>query len=402
MAFVLVVLGVEIFLVCRLYDRNARKTAFAFDSMDNDDFSFRFPTENVSDSDRIVNESLNRIRQIMSNAKTEIREREKFYEQIINSVNVGIAVIDNAGNVVQKNDEALRLLSVPVFTNILQLRRVGDDVYDKFSTLVPGTKAHVHLPTEIGSSTLSLVTSSALLGGEEVKIVVINDVENELSDNEIDSWIKLIRVLTHEIMNSVTPITSLSRTLLEKSSDEKSLREGLEIIGKTGEDLIAFVENYRKFTHLPTPRPSLFYVSEMAARMKEIALRLDGAGSIKISLDIEPEDLLVYADEKLVSSVMTNLLKNSVQSLSESGVGSEIVIKGYSDEKERVVIEVIDDGPGVPEEIASHIFIPFFTTKKSGSGVGLSLARQIMRLSNGSITLHKDKSARTVFRLTFE
>lgn len=402
MAFAILLLLGEIVYIFRLYGKNARKLAFTFDSMDNNDFSFRFSTDGLSRSDRIVNESLNRIKQILQTASEDAREKEKYYEIIINSINAGIVVLDEAGNVLQKNDRALQLLGLSVFTHCSQLKRIGDEIHSRLSSIMPGERLQAQVQTEIGSSTLSLIASLASLNGKDVRVVVIDNIDNELSENEMESWIKLTRVLTHEIMNSITPVTSLSGTLLEKTDDSKAVKEGLEIINKTGRELISFVESYRKFTHIPTPKPTLFYVKDMAVRMREIAQRQEGIGDTRITLDICPEDLLVYADESLISNVMTNLLKNAVQAIADSGQGSEIIIKGYSDAKDCVVIDIIDDGPEIPEDVAAHIFVPFFTTKESGSGVGLSLSRQIMRVNGGSLNLVRSKDGRTTFRLKFE
>jgi signal transduction histidine kinase len=197
-------------------------------------------------------------------------------------------------------------------------------------------------------------------------------------------------------MNTVTPIISLSDTLLKNSRGEQ--RDGLNVINRTGKELITFVENYRKFTHVPTPRPALFYVKPFLVRMAGLAGPLLPPES-RLELSVEPQDLLVYADEGLIARVVTNLLKNAAEAISPQGY---ISIRSYSDEHEAVVIDISNNGPLIPDDVASHIFIPFFSTKSNGSGIGLSISRQIMRLSNGSITLVSDREAGlTTFRLTF-
>lgn len=362
----------------RHYRRNIKKVTFLFDAIDNVDFSFKFPTEGVSKDDRIINQSLNRIKHFLQHTREEQMEREKYYEQILNTVDAGIMVVDSHDNVLQHNQAALRLLDTDVLTH---LNQVKDKLKDEH---------------------LSKHETQAMLKDKHVRIIALSDVSHELSNQEIDSWIKLIRVLTHEIMNTITPVTSLSETLLKEleESDTKDLRIGLETIHKTGTELLSFVNNYRRFTHVPQPQPSLFYVEPFLNRMAMLC-------NHEVSIKVSPKDLIVYADESLIAHVVTNLLKNAVEAIKEkeSTEVSEdklafIRIKAYANEQEAIVIDVTNNAGIIPDDIAAHIFIPFFTTKKEGSGIGLSLSRQIMRVSGGTLSLHQDKEENTTtFRI---
>ena len=362
----------------RHYRRNIKKVTFLFDAIDNVDFSFKFPTEGVSKDDRIINQSLNRIKHFLQHTREEQMEREKYYEQILNTVDAGIMVVDSHDNVLQHNQAALRLLDTDVLTH---LNQVKDKLKDEH---------------------LSKHETQAMLKDKHVRIIALSDVSHELSNQEIDSWIKLIRVLTHEIMNTITPVTSLSETLLKEleESDKKDLRIGLETIHKTGTELLSFVNNYRRFTHVPQPQPSLFYVEPFLNRMAMLC-------NHEVSIEVSPKDLIVYADESLIAHVVTNLLKNAVEAIKEkeSTEVSEdkhafIRIKAYANEQEAIVIDVTNNAGIIPDDIAAHIFIPFFTTKKEGSGIGLSLSRQIMRVSGGTLSLHQDKEENTTtFRI---
>ena len=362
----------------RHYRRNIKKVTFLFDAIDNVDFSFKFPTEGVSKDDRIINQSLNRIKHFLQHTREEQMEREKYYEQILNTVDAGIMVVDSHDNVLQHNQAALRLLDTDVLTH---LNQVKDKLKDEH---------------------LSKHETQAMLKDKHVRIIALSDVSHELSNQEIDSWIKLIRVLTHEIMNTITPVTSLSETLLKEleESDKKDLRIGLETIHKTGTELLSFVNNYRRFTHVPQPQPSLFYVEPFLNRMAMLC-------NHEVSIEVSPKDLIVYADESLIAHVVTNLLKNAVEAIKEkeSTEVSEdklafIRIKAYANEQEAIVIDVTNNTGIIPDDIAAHIFIPFFTTKKEGSGIGLSLSRQIMRVSGGTLSLHQDKEENTTtFRI---
>lgn len=371
----------------RHYRRNIKKVIFLFDAIDNVDFSFNFPMQGVSKNDRILHQSLNRIKAFLQHTREEQMEREKYYEKILNMVDAGIMVVDSHDNVLQHNQAALRLLDTDVLTHLNQVK------------------------TKLKDEHLSKHETATMIKDKPVRIIAISDVSHELSNQEIDSWIKLIRVLTHEIMNTITPVTSLSETLLKEleedmhwegrfatcpnSPKEKDLRIGLETIHKTGTELLSFVNNYRRFTHVPQPQPSLFYVEPFLNRMAMLC-------NHEVSIKVSPKDLIVYADESLIAHVVTNLLKNAVEAIKEkeSTEVSEdkhafIRIKAYANEQEAIVIDVTNNAGIIPDDIAAHIFIPFFTTKKEGSGIGLSLSRQIMRVSGGTLSLHQNKEENT-------
>lgn len=369
----------------RHYRRNIKKVRFLFDAIDNGDFSFNFPTEKRNKEDKILHQSLNRIKLFLQHIREEQMEREKYYEQILNAVDTGIMVVDSQDNILQHNQAALRLLNADVLTHMNQVKgKLKDEHLAKHET-------------------------QAMLKDKHVRIIALSDVSHELSNQEVDSWIKLIRVLTHEIMNTITPVTSLSETLLKElnseelytakslSAEQAKLKQGLETIHKTGTELLAFVNNYRRFTHVPKPQPALFYVEPFLERMAMLC-------NHEVEIAVTPKDLLAYADESLISHVVTNLLKNAVEAFnglqSEPTTKPSIRIHAYTNEQEAVIIDVSNNAGLIPDDIASHIFIPFFTTKPEGSGIGLSLSRQIMRVSGGSLSLHQDKAQGiTTFRI---
>ena len=353
----------------RHYRRNIKKVTFLFDAIDNGDFSFNFPTEKRFKEDKILHQSLNRIKLFLQHTREEQMDREKYYEQILNAVDTGILVVDGHDNILQHNQAALRLLDTDVLTHMNQVKgKLKDEHLAKHET-------------------------QAMLKDKHVRIIALSDVSHELSNQEVDSWIKLIRVLTHEIMNTITPVTSLSETLLTRVTEDKDLKQGLETIHKTGIELLAFVNNYRRFTHVPQPQPALFYVEPFLERMAMLC-------NHDVEIEVSPKDLLVYADESLLSHVVTNLLKNAVEAFREKEKLSFIRLQAYANAQESIIIDVSNNAGLIPEDVASHIFIPFFTTKPEGSGIGLSLSRQIMRVSGGSLSLHQDKAQGiTTFRI---
>ena len=389
LVILVVLIAVNIWLY-RHYRRNIKKVTFLFDAIDNGDFSFSFPTEKRFKEDKILHQSLNRIKLFLQHTREEQMDREKYYEQILNAVDTGILVVDSHDNILQHNQAALRLLNTDVLTHMNQVKgKLKDEHLAKHET-------------------------QAMLKDKHVRIIALSDVSHELSNQEVDSWIKLIRVLTHEIMNTITPVTSLSETLLTRVTEDKDLKQGLETIHKTGTELLAFVNNYRRFTHVPQPQPALFYVEPFLERMAMLC-------NHEVEISVTPKDLLVYTDESLLSHVVTNLLKNAVEAFKEKEKEKEredkqecrsadlqsaaskkafIRLKAYANTQESIIIDVSNNAGLIPEDVASHIFIPFFTTKPEGSGIGLSLSRQIMRVSGGSLSLHQDKAQGiTTFRI---
>ena len=371
LAVIVVLLAVAVAILVRRNRRNVKKAEFLFNALDNGDYSFRFNEQGMWDSNKAINVALNRVKEILQHSRDEQMEKEKYFELILDSVDTGILVVDeHRGLVLRSNAAAQRLLQRDAVTHINQVK----EQLKRFS---------VH-------------ETHTTLSGRQVRIMAISDIGGELANQEIDSWVRLIRVLTHEIMNTLTPVISLSEALLPKAEGEQ--REALEVIHHTSKDLIGFVENYRKFTHVPTPQPTLFYVKPFLERMAAQARPLIKEG-VAVNIDVAPHDLLVYADESLITRVMTNLLKNAGEATAN---GQHIWLKAYTNSSEAVIIDVSDNGEPIPADIVDHIFIPFFTTKASGSGIGLSLSRQIMRVSNGSLTLvDRGGAAPTTFRLTF-
>lgn len=379
LVILVVLVAVNIWLY-RHYRRNIKKVTFLFDAIDNGDFSFNFPTEKRFKEDNILHQSLNRIKLFLQHTREEQMDREKYYEQILNAVDTGILVVDGHDNILQHNQAALRLLDTDVLTHMNQVKgKLKDEHLAKHET-------------------------QAMLKDKHVRIIALSDVSHELSNQEVDSWIKLIRVLTHEIMNTITPVTSLSETLLTRVTEDKDLKQGLETIHKTGTELLAFVNNYRRFTHVPQPQSALFYVEPFLERMALLC-------NHEVEISVFPKDLLVYADESLLSHVVTNLLKNAVEAFREkeredkqecrsadlqsaASKKAFIRLQAYANAQESIIIDVSNNAGLIPEDVASHIFIPFFTTKPEGSGIGLSLSRQIMRVSGGSLSLHQDKIGR--------
>ena len=245
--------------------------------------------------------------------------------------------------------------------------------------------------------TISLTASAATIGKTQVRVIAFNDISNEIAENEQQSWSRLIRVLTHEIMNTVTPIASLSETLLRFDGMNDEIRNGLGTISQSSRGLIKFVDSYRNLTRVAPPVRKAFYFKELAERVigltREQAL-MYGASCTYIE---KTDDIILYADEGQITQILINLVKNAIQADAQ-----KVEITAEINSSEHIIINVINDGSPISKESREEIFIPFFTTKQEGTGIGLSLSRQIMRLHNGTLSLTRSDVKETVFTLTFK
>ena len=391
--YLLVVLGlILIILTGMIYRRGINllkeKCNLMLEAIRNNDYSFRLPTSYQPANERILQDTINEFGNLMNEQKQDAVQREKFYEQIMSSVSTGILVLGDNDFVLQANPAAARLLGLPVASTLNQLERYGKDVTDLLRNMKAGERSQLHLQTNKGEKNLSVACVHTILNSDPVRILILNDIRNELDEKELDSWIKLTRVLTHEIMNSIAPISSISDTFMHREDVVKGpLFEGIRAIHETSTGLIGFVDSYRKFSALQKPQPEAFYIREALQQLKSLNII---PVNINFTTQILPDDLMLFADPNLVRQMLINLIKNATQAIGDAP--GRIHIAAFTNEAEHVFIHVSNDGPAIPTDVAEQIFVPFFTTKHEGSGIGLSLSRQIMKLSGGSITLLKTGS----------
>lgn len=361
------------------------KCYLMLEAIRNNDYSFRLPATYHSASEQVLQDTINQFGILMNEQKQQMVQQEKFYEHIMSAVSTGIIVIDEHDNIMQANPAAAKLLGLPILSNLRQLERYGNDVADLFRLIQTKERKQLHLQTDKGEVDLSIACVRTELDRKVVRILIMNDIHNELDEKELDSWIKLTRVLTHEIMNSMAPISSISDTFMQREDVKDSeIYDGIRAIHETSTGLISFVDSYRKFSALQQPQPEPFYVQEIIKQVSSLNIVPE---HINLNIQVEPDDLMLYADSNLIRQLLINLLKNAVQAIGNHQ--GRILVHAYADKNEHVFINVSNNGPAISSELARQIFVPFFTTKQDGSGIGLSLARQIMKLSGGTITLLK-------------
>lgn len=362
----------------------SRKLGLMLEAIVNEDYSFRFPARGkMARTNGYLNSVLNRYAEQVAKTHHELAAHESFNELVMENVHTGIVVLDERCNVVRCNSMALTLLGLSAFSRLAQLERYGHEIVECFRSMEPHVQRQLAFKTAQGQKDLWINVSLLQMEQRQLRVFTLNDIRNVMDENELDAWIKLSHVLTHEIMNAITPVASLSASLLSKDTwSTEQLREGLSVIYTTSQGLLSFVDNYRKFTSLPRPVPVLFYVQELTDELRTLLLVPE---RIKLEFHLVPEDLLIYADKHLIRQVLINLVRNAIQAIGEGDGCIRVVAFVQTDE--RVLIKVSNDGTVIPEEIRSHIFVPFFTTKERGSGIGLSVSRQIMMASGGSLSL---------------
>ena len=370
------------------------KVSYMLDALEDKELNFRFDEKRLFG--RRFNRTLNRLRNIFDKERHEIIEQEKYFGLMLDHVRTGVVVIEQDGRVNYCNKTALSLLGIATFGHIRQLRPVSESLYNAFLTVTDSEEERASYYNESGKMTIALTASAATIGKSAVRVVAFNDISSEIAENEQQSWSKLIRVLTHEIMNTVTPIASLSETLLNFENVDEEVRNGLDTISQSSRGLIKFVDSYRNLTRVAPPVKRAFYFRELAERVisltKEQAL-VSGAECIYIE---KSDDILLYADEGQITQILINLVKNAIQAEAR-----HIEITAEINLSEHVIINVTNDGSPISKESQEEIFVPFYTTKQEGTGIGLSLSRQIMRLHNGTLSLTRSDETSTVFTLTF-
>jgi len=396
-------------------NRTNRNIRYFFDSVRNDDSNLSFSVDKMSGNLRELHVSMNNVNHQIQNLKIENRQQEQYFQKILEHLATGIITYDAKGFIHHANSAARRLLSMEILTHLQQIERVDKKLFRTISGLKPFERSLVAVNTRQGEIQLLLKTTSFGYAENELMILSIQDIKHELDEKEVDSWMRLIRVLMHEIMNSITPITSLSESLLNiyRSDDKPVMPEnvtektisttlqGLNVIREQGKSLTAFVESYRKLTRIPKPEMKLFRVSELFSRVNILSDSLEKGSATEISFQIKDPDLEIFADENLISLVLINLIKNAVEANMDNPASKISVIAG-SDLNRHPEICVTDNGPGISEENLEEIFIPFFTTRENGSGIGLSISKQIMGAHGGTLKVRSVPEKETVFCMSFQ
>lgn len=374
------------------------------------DFSQSFSTKGLDSSFSQLSESFTEVMQQFQRIRSEKEQNYQYLQTVVEHIGVGLLAMDTNGDILLMNRAAKKLLNKFQLKNIVTLASQYPQLVETLFRLKAGEKALVKYVEEDEWIQLMIYATEFRMKDQAIKLVSLQNIQSELEEKEMEAWQKLIRVLTHEIMNSVTPISSLSHTVNDLLADIKEgdhiadniadVSNAIQTIHKRSEGLLHFVQAYRSLTKLPKPDFQIFTVTELFDNMCQLMEEYFNEKEISIKKDVNPASLELTGDPKLIEQVLLNLIKNAIEAL-EGVKYPRIELCAFLDRRSRVIIQISDNGPGISEEAQEKMFIPFYTTKKGGSGIGLSLSRQILRLHKGTISFQSEPHVKTTFKLTF-
>ncbi|MBN2030321.1 GHKL domain-containing protein [bacterium] len=405
----------QIYALIHYVEKTNRYVQRFLDAIRYDDFSQSFGNMKSGSSFYELRIAFQEVLNKFKKTRAEKEEQYRYLQTVIQHIGIGLLSFQSNGEIELINNAVKRLLNKPQLKNIKTLESWSPELVDTFFKIKTGEKAIVKVEDHSEVLQLMVYATTFIIGGRECKLISIQNIQSELEEKEMEAWQNLIRVLTHEIMNSITPIASMSATvndmLTKLSAEEKGkekiqfesiddIHSAVQTIQKRSQGLLHFVNAYRELTRIPKPDFQIFPISNLFDRVEQLINTQIKNKHIDFNVDVEPETLECTADPELIEQVLINLLLNAIYAV-ENRPGARIDLSAQNDESGRIIIRVADNGPGIVEEVQEKIFIPFFTTKKKGSGIGLSLSRQIMRLHRGSISVHSDPNVKTVFTLRF-
>jgi two-component system, NtrC family, nitrogen regulation sensor histidine kinase NtrY len=407
-----VIIIIELVEIFKFISQTNRKLTRFLESVRYSDFISGFAADNrLGKSFKELNKAFNEVLEAFRKARSEKEEHWQYLNSVVQQVRTGILSFDTDGNVQLMNANAKRFMGISSIKNIRELININPKLYHAINSAELGKSELYKGNNEIY---LTIQSTELRIRGTDVKLVTLQNIQPELQKQELEAWQNLTRVLRHEIMNSITPISSLTSTLREildhdmtkhdthyrlKEEGAEDLREGLSTIENRSRGLIKFIDAYREYTSLPKPKLATVRLKDLIDHVAQLMRTELKKTSINFHYECSSEYLTIQADLEMIEQVLINLLKNAIEALAETPDPTLELIGKYDENS--VKIEVIDNGSGIIKEALEHIFVPFYTTKRSGSGIGLSLSRQIMQMHNGSITVESEPDVRTVFTLRF-
>lgn len=410
-------LAYQVYLLVKHVEKSRRDLTTFLNAIAYDDFSQTFTNPDGSQDELSI-----AFQQVMRKFRDIRNEKEAHYhylKTIVQHVGIGLMTFDQKGDIQIINSAAKKFFRVNQLKNIHALEKYSPELVKSFERLQTGGRDLVKIERGDDTVQLAIYAIELTLRGENFKLISLQNIQSELEEKEMEAWQNLIRVLTHEIMNSVTPISSLASTLEDEmehqlgvfehnqscmipKDDVEDLHLGLKTIRRRSDGLIRFVTDFRNMATVPMPKPEEFEVREVFERIATLMRHETEAAGIEVSINVQPESLTLLADIELIEQVLINVYQNAVYALKDDEKpDKKLILHAYQDAKKRTLISIKDNGVGIDEEALEKIFIPFFTTKKKGSGIGLSLSKQIMRKHNGSISAKSKLKEGTEFLLKF-
>ena len=400
---------VQIYLLIKFIENTNREISRFFYSIRYSDFTQNFKSKIKGAGFEELNNSFAEVIEEFKKARSEKEENFHYLQIIVQHINIGILAYTLDGNVELINNATKKLLGINSLRNIAELKRKSEPLIKTLMEMRAGKKALVKIVDNNELLQLSIFAAEFKLRDKHIILVSLNNIQSELEEKEMEAWQNLIRVLTHEIMNSITPIVSLSSTvnnMLENSDNQLTeddiheFKAAVNTIEKRSKGLIHFVDDYRNLNRVPVPHFQIFKISVLFERIKNLLHEQLAHKDISFVCAVEPDNLEIMIDPDLIEQVLINLILNSINAF--DGISNpSIKLLGIIDNRGMINIQVIDNGKGIPEDLQEKIFIPFYTTKKEGSGIGLSLSKQIMKAHKGGISVKSQVNEGTTITLKF-
>jgi two-component system, NtrC family, nitrogen regulation sensor histidine kinase NtrY len=405
----------QVWALIRYVDRTNRELANFLDSIRYSEFTRTFAIKEAGSSFEALSDAFNEVMKDFQEVRSEREEHFQYLQSIVQNIDVSILAYQRNGKVEMINPAAKKLFQVNSLREIDKLCLLSQELCDTLLKIEPGEHRLVKVQDDDDILQLAIHCTEFKVKDKTILLTTVKNIQNVLEGQETEAWQKLIRVLTHEIMNSIAPISSLSSTIemmikeygagsggdarLDNEAVEE-IRQALQTINKRSTGLMNFVETYRSLTKIPKPNFDMVEMSSLLENVVTLMKKELEDQNVRLNYTMESDSIILQIDEQMISQVLINLVKNSVQAL-EGKENARISIRGYYNKRGRPTIQIIDNGPGILPDVIDKIFIPFFTTKKNGSGIGLSLSRQILRLHGGTITAQSVPEKETIFSLTF-
>lgn len=409
--FIIMVI-IQIIFLLRYSESSFKKVRTFLDNIKQDKYSQVYPVKFDGTETDDLHIEFNAILAKLKEDQAEKEANYQYFRSVFKHLSIGLITFGENGEIQIMNTSAKRILNVDDLKNVDQIENLNKELFLAIKSLRTGGSELIKIAHPDGIMQLSVYVIELLMRGEKFKLVSLQNIQSELEEKEMEAWQNLVKILTHEIMNSIAPISSLAGTLkgelenqLEKNeglnpSDLEDYLMGITTIEKRSEGLISFVSDFRSLAHIPPPKFSSIRISNLFEQLETLLHHQIQAGEIHLIKEIDPEELILFGDQTQIEQVMINLTQNAIQAVEDSDE-KIIRLRAFIDEAGKIIIEVCDTGKGIEEEALGKIFIPFFTTKKKGSGIGLSLSKQIMRRHKGNIQVRSTIGEGTVFKLIF-
>ncbi|AMQ57729.1 sensor histidine kinase [Algoriphagus sanaruensis] len=411
-SLLLIIVVLQIVFMLRYSESSFKKVRLFLDNIKQDKYSQLYPVKFDGTETDDLHIEFNAILAKLKEDQAEKEANYQYFRSVFKHLSIGLITFGENGDIQILNVAAKRILNVDELKNIHEVESINKELHLAIQNLRTGGSELIKIAHPDGIMQLSVYVIELLMRGERFKLVSLQNIQSELEEKEMEAWQNLVKILTHEIMNSIAPISSLAGTLkgeLEykidhneslNPSDMEDCMMGISTIEKRSEGLIRFVSDFRSLAHIPTPKFGSIGISKLFDQLEILLQHQLDSLQITLKKELNPEELILFGDQTQIEQVLINLLQNAIQAVEDSDL-KIITLKAFIDEAGKIIIEVTDTGKGIEEEALGKIFIPFFTTKKKGSGIGLSLSKQIMRRHKGNIQVRSVLGEGTTFKLIF-